>query len=65
MTNLSADTESFPNRLEQAEIRRFNAMMLTDRAVSGDREKAQTLLNQALQSYERIGMPRHIEIAKR
>jgi tetratricopeptide (TPR) repeat protein len=56
--------ESFPNVLEQAEIRRFHAMMLGDRAAPGDREKAQKLLNQALESYERIGMPRHIEMAR-
>jgi tetratricopeptide (TPR) repeat protein len=56
--------ESFPYRLEQAEIRRFHAMMLIDRAAPGDREKAQTLLNQALQSYERIGMPRHVEMTQ-
>ena len=54
--------ESLPNVLEQAEIKRFHAMMLIDRAATGDREKAKTLLNQALESYERIGMPRHIEM---
>jgi hypothetical protein len=31
--------ESFPNRLEQAEIRRFHAMMLMDRAALGDTRK--------------------------
>jgi tetratricopeptide (TPR) repeat protein len=56
--------ESFPNRLEQAEIRRFHAMMLIDRADPGDREKAQTLLGEALETYTHIGMPRHIEIIK-
>jgi tetratricopeptide (TPR) repeat protein len=56
--------ESFPNVLEQAEIRRFHAMMLIDRGVSKDREKARTLLNEALESYERIGMPRHIEMTQ-
>ena len=56
--------ESFPHRLEQAEIRRFHAMMLIDRAAPGDREKAQTLLSEALESYTRIGMPRHIEITQ-
>ena len=49
--------ESFPNVLEQAEIRRFRAMMLIDRAAPGDREKAQTLLRGALESYTEIGMP--------
>jgi hypothetical protein len=28
-----------------------------------DREKAQTLLREALESYTQIGMPRHIEMA--
>ena len=39
-------------------------MMLIDRSAAGDREKAPTLLNQALQSYERIGMPRHVEMTQ-
>jgi hypothetical protein len=56
--------ESFPNLLEQTEIRRFRAMMLIDRAEPGDREEAQRLLSEALASYTRIGMPRHIEIAR-
>jgi tetratricopeptide (TPR) repeat protein len=56
--------ESFPNLLEQAEIRRFHAMMLQDRGDPGDREKAQTLLIVALESYSRIGMPRHIKMAR-
>jgi tetratricopeptide (TPR) repeat protein len=55
--------QALPNQLEQAEIRRFHAMMLLDRAGPGDREKAQTLLREALESYKQIGMPRHIEIA--
>lgn len=56
--------ESFPDRLEQVEIRRFHAMMLLDRSAPGDRQKAQTLLNEARQSYERIGMPRHVEMTQ-
>jgi hypothetical protein len=56
--------ESFPHRLEQAEIRRFHAMMLMDRGAPGDREKAQTLLAEAQETYTRIGMPRHIEITR-
>jgi hypothetical protein len=56
--------ESFPNRLEQAELRRFHAMMLIDRAAPGDREKAQRLLVEALETYTRIGMPRHIEMTQ-
>jgi tetratricopeptide (TPR) repeat protein len=54
--------ESVPHRLEQAEIRRFQAMMLMDRAASGDRQRARGLLGEAREIYEQIGMPRHIEI---
>jgi hypothetical protein len=54
--------ESVPHRLEQAEIRRFHAMMLLDRAAPGDRVEARKLLGEARETYERIGMPRHIEI---
>jgi tetratricopeptide (TPR) repeat protein len=55
--------ESIPHCLERAEIRRFHAMMLMDRAAKGDREKARALLGGARESYVQIGMPRHIEIA--
>jgi tetratricopeptide (TPR) repeat protein len=55
---------SFPDILEQADIRRFHSMMLLDRAAPGDRENAQTLLDEALESYTQIGMPRHIEMTQ-
>jgi hypothetical protein len=57
--------ESFPYLLEKAEIRRFHAMMLMDRAAQGDREKTQTLLSEALGTYTQIGMPRHIEMTQK
>ena len=56
--------EAFPQHLEESEIRRFHAMMLMDRAAPGDSEKAQRLLGEALGSYTRIGMPRHIELTQ-
>jgi hypothetical protein len=56
--------EAFPQRFERAEVRRFHAMMLLDRAAAVDREKARTLLSEALESYTQIGMPRHIEIVR-
>jgi tetratricopeptide (TPR) repeat protein len=56
--------ESLPHLLEQADIRRFHAMMLIDRAAPSDRGKAQRLLNEARQTYERIGMPRHVEMTQ-
>ena len=62
--NAMQQAEAFPQRLEQAEIRRFHAMMLMDRAASGDRDKARTLLSEALESYTQIGMPRHIEMVR-
>ncbi len=54
----------FPDRPEQAEICRFHAMMLLDRADRGDRERAQTLVSEALETYTRIGMPRHIAMLR-
>jgi tetratricopeptide (TPR) repeat protein len=56
--------EAFPDRLEQADIRRFHAMMLLDRAAPGDREKARTPTSEALETYTHIGMPRHIEMTQ-
>jgi tetratricopeptide (TPR) repeat protein len=56
--------ESFPQHLELAEIRRFHAMMLLNRAAPGDRKKAQKLLREALETYSYIGMPRHSEITQ-
>jgi tetratricopeptide (TPR) repeat protein len=56
--------ESFPQRLEQADISRFQAMMLMDRAAPTDHKRARTLLGEALECYTRIGMPRHIEMTQ-
>jgi tetratricopeptide (TPR) repeat protein len=56
--------ESFPHHLEQAEIRRFHAMMLMDRAAPGDRERARRLIHQAWETYEHIGMRAHCEISQ-
>jgi hypothetical protein len=56
--------EALPCLLEQAEIRRFHAMMLMDRAARGDRNRAQPLLSKALETYTYIGMPRHIEMTQ-
>jgi hypothetical protein len=55
----------FPDRLEQAEIRRFHAMMLINRAAPGDRKKAQTLISEALETYAQIGMPQHLEMTQK
>ena len=42
----------------------YLAMTARVSADPGDREKAQTLLDEALESYERIGMPRHVEMTQ-
>ena len=62
--NALQNAESIPLRLEQAEIRRFHAMMMMDRDAPGDREKARTLLGKALETYTKIGMPRHVEMTQ-
>jgi tetratricopeptide (TPR) repeat protein len=56
--------ESLLHRLEQAEIHRFHAKMLIDHAAQEDRKKALTMLGEALETYTRIGMPRHIDITQ-
>ncbi|HKU28601.1 MAG TPA: hypothetical protein VJQ54_24235, partial [Candidatus Sulfotelmatobacter sp.] len=57
--------EVIPHRLEQAEIRRFLAMMLMERSRPGDRKRAQRLLSEAIDNYQEIGMPRHSAITQR
>ena len=39
-------------------------MMLIDRAAPSDREKVETLLGGALETYARIGMPHHSEMTE-
>ena len=53
-----------PFRSEQPEVRRWYAQMLMDRNATGDRDKARTMLTEAVEMYDQIGMPRHIEMAK-
>ena len=53
-----------PHRTAQPEVRRWYAQMLLDRNGSGDRDKARTLLGEAVEMYQTIGMPRHLEMAK-
>jgi hypothetical protein len=60
------------NRLERvvsgavggAENRRFYAEMLVRRDAPGDRDNARTMLEEALDVYRTVGMPRHIEMAE-
>ena len=38
--------------------------MLLDRNTAGDRDRARSLLEQAVPVYRRIGMPRHEELTR-
>ena len=53
-----------PYRLEEPEVRRWYAKMFIDRDAPGDRDKARQLLEEAIEGYRAIGMPRHLELAK-
>ena len=53
-----------PHVIAQPEVRRWYASMLLDRNAAGDRDKARTLLGEAVEMYEQIGMPRHLEMAR-
>ena len=55
----------FPSKIAQPETRRWYAWMLLDRDAPGDRDKARTLLGEAIGLYKAIGMPKHVEIAER
>jgi tetratricopeptide (TPR) repeat protein len=56
--------EEMPYVIEQPEARRFYARMLLDRNAPGDREKARQLLEEAIEMYKKIGMPKHVEMAE-
>ena len=56
--------EQLPHLIEQADARRFYAQMLLDRAGPDDHDQAQTLIGEAVDRYERIGMPRHAVMAR-
>jgi tetratricopeptide (TPR) repeat protein len=49
---------------EQPEVRRWYGRMLHDRNEAGDREKARTLLTEAIEMYQHIGMPKHVDMAE-
>ena len=63
--NALRQAEDLPFEIEGAETRRFYAEMLLDRNGAGDRERARSLVEQAIPAYRRIGMPRHEELARR
>jgi tRNA A-37 threonylcarbamoyl transferase component Bud32/tetratricopeptide (TPR) repeat protein len=59
------EAERLPIKLEQPEVRRWFAKMLIERDAPGDRARARTLLEEAIDGYRAIGMPRHLEMAER
>jgi tetratricopeptide (TPR) repeat protein len=58
------EAERLPIKLEQPEVRRWYAKMLMDRNGPGDHVKARELLEEAIDGYRTLGMPRHLEMAK-
>ncbi len=56
--------DELPHQLERLETRRFYAQMLTERAGPGDRERAQLLLQEAIDGFSRLHMPRHADLAR-
>ena len=59
-----SQADDLPYRLAQPEVRRWYARMLLDRNAAGDRDKARTLLGEAIKMYRTIGMPKHLEMAE-
>jgi tetratricopeptide (TPR) repeat protein len=57
--------QEMPHKIAQPETRRWYAWMLSARDAPGDRGRARTLLDEAIEMYRSIGMPEHIEIAAR
>jgi hypothetical protein len=56
--------DALPLRPFQPDVRRHFAQMLLDRGASGDRDRARTLLEEAIDGCARLGMPRHEELAR-
>ena len=54
-----------PHKIAQPEVRRWYAQMLLDRNAAGDRDKARTLLGEATEMYQTIGMPKHVEMVEK
>ena len=45
-------------------MRRWYARMLLERNASGDRDTARTMLGEAVEMYQEIGLPKHIQMAE-
>ena len=59
-----SQAHEIPFRSEQPEVRRWYARMLLDRNIPGDRDKARTLIGEATEMYQTIGMPKHLEMVE-
>jgi serine/threonine protein kinase/tetratricopeptide (TPR) repeat protein len=55
--------DALPHKIAQPEIRRWYARMLLDTDPRRDRDRARTLLGEALEMYRLLGMPRHVDMA--
>ena len=53
-----------PHKIGQPEARRWYTKMLLDRKAKGDRDKARTLLGEAVQLYGQIGMSQPVAMAE-
>jgi tetratricopeptide (TPR) repeat protein len=56
--------DRMPNCKEQADLRRLRAGMLLDRSEERDDERARGFLEEAIEQYRRMGMPKHAEMAQ-
>jgi hypothetical protein len=56
--------DTLPQRREAPDVDRFEALLLTWRARSGDRRRAEALLERAVRGYRTAGMHRHAELAE-
>ena len=56
--------DELPHQVERLETRRFYAQMLTERAGPGDVARARTLLDEAVEGYTTLRMPRHRDLAQ-
>ena len=59
------EAHEVPHKIAQPDVRRWYAWMLNDRNEPGDRDKARTLLDEAIELYRTLGMPKHVEMAER
>jgi hypothetical protein len=62
--NAMKSCETGPHILGQGETRRWYAWMCLERGTASDSEKALGLLDGAQRVYERIGMPKHLELVQ-